>query len=196
MSRLIFIDFETTGLSYREDCPTELGILETDLEGNVISEYESLIKLPKGKTVPKFITDLTGITTEKLEVEGKEIEEVKKEIEGYFTGDELVIAHHASFDLGFLKGHFDIEPNNFMCTRVAWSDFERESASLQNIYNRHFGQKIQEHRALEDVYMLKLIYFKWKQLNKGNKDIQEYVNILKEMEGRKLDYVPYNALVL
>lgn len=192
--RYMYIDLETTGLNYKEDFPTEVAFLVTNEEGEVIKEYQSLIKLPKGVKLPPFIVGLTKITDEVLDTYGKGIKQVEKEIKQVLTEDIIVIAHHASFDLGFLSHHFGINPDKFLCTRVLWNEEDKsKSAKLENIYNRYFDEVIQEHRAMEDVYMLRDIHVKWKEIRTFTEE--EFYNRLKETPGRPLNFIPNNAKV-
>src|SRR5699024_5118 len=73
---------------------------------------------------------------------------------------------NASFDLGYLSYHLGINPTNFICTRFLWKEEDKNrSAKLEDIYSRYFGNVTQQHRALDDVYMLRDIYFKWKEVS-------------------------------
>src|SRR5699024_8496300 len=147
--------FETTGLSPDEDYPTEVGVLLAD-GIKPIKTFSSLIKLPEGVKVPEFITNLTGLTTEKVNTEGTDKEVIKEELLDMIDDNTntLVVAHNANFDLGFLYHHFGIKPKNFMCTRtIEFLTNPQQSTSLEPTYKRYFGEIEQEHRALFDVYM-------------------------------------------
>lgn len=193
MERFLFLDFETIGLNYREDEPTEIAFIITDSKGKVEEEYSQLIKLPRWKQVPEFITELTGITTELLETEGKHLGEVKQEVQRIIQGDEVVVAHHASFDLGYLSYYFGIQPDKFLCTRHMWHTMEQNRrAGLEAVYRRNIGEITQDHRALNDVYMLRDIFFKWEEV--GNKPKEEFYNVLSRVNGRELPFIPKNLI--
>lgn len=195
MGNLIFLDFETTGLDYKKDRPTEIAFVKEDSKGNILEEYEQLIKLPKGEKVPEFIVNFTGITDELLKSKGKDLKEVTQEVQKLIGVEDIVIAHHASFDLSYLKEYFGIIPNNFICTKYMWSTFGFEGSNgLEKLYKKHIGEIEQDHRALTDVYMLRDIYHKG--LEVGDKKAEEYINTLAIINGRELSYVPENAEVV
>lgn len=95
----IVVDIETTGLSLTENEIIEIGAVLVK-EKQVMSRFQRLIK-PK-KSISKSIEDLTGITNEMLNLEGKELSEVLSEFLE-FAGDLPAISHNADFDYGFLR---------------------------------------------------------------------------------------------
>jgi|SRR5699024_1119071 len=189
------IDFETTGLSPENDYPTEVAILKVNLENGNEEEFESLIKLPKGVEVPSFITELTGLTTEKVNEKGQSIQFIKELLEEMIINDTLVVAHNANFDLGFLYHHFGIKPVNFICTRtIEFLTNPEVSSSLEPTYKRYFEDVEQEHRALKDVYMTINLFDKHKEVHGSG--IEFFLNKVMITPERKLVYTPDNAKVL
>ena len=65
---------------------------------------DRLVRLPEGKCLPPFITNLTGITDEQLQTEGVEPEEAARDFCALLEGAErpLLVAYNAQFDLNFL----------------------------------------------------------------------------------------------
>lgn len=192
---VLFLDFETSGLFYQKDVPTEVAIKKVRRkDGKVLGEYQSLIKLPDGRELGKFIKDLTGLTEHELEEKGKDIEEVKKEIQRFFTPDTVVVMHNASFDLGFLHGHMGIDPENFICTYTLYSLIEPKGVGcgLQDIYARYIGDEVQSHRAMGDVLMLEEIF------NYADEGVHmpEYLNKMIKRSGREILYEPVGVTVI
>ena len=68
-------------------------------EGKEISYYQSLISCEQ---IPETVIQLTGITREILEQEGKPMDQVLKEVLE-FIGDTRIVSHNASFDWRFLQ---------------------------------------------------------------------------------------------
>jgi len=66
---IIIFDTETTGIDHKRDEIIELAALRVSY-GEVVEEFDYLIKLSPGKSLSAFISDLTGITKEQLEAEG------------------------------------------------------------------------------------------------------------------------------
>lgn len=95
---IVVFDLETTGLSSTRDEIIEIGAQRLRA-GEVISSYSVLVK-PKGEISQKTI-ELTGIDASML-LGKPSIEEVLPEFIDYCEGSVLV-AHNASFDVGFVK---------------------------------------------------------------------------------------------
>lgn len=194
-SAVTIIDFETTGLNPNIDYPTEVAVRRIDWRG--ATDYSSMIMLPEGVEVPEKITELTGLTTEKVNSEGAEKEEVLVNLMNMIDENTLVIAHNANFDLGFLFHHFGIEPAYFMCTRtIEILTAPHLNASLQNVYDRYFPEKrVQEHRAMSDVEMTSRVLEKQIDLI-GKDEIRFFNRKIVRMPDRDLVYTPHNAIVL
>lgn len=196
-SKLMVIDFETTGLSPKTNQPIEVGVLKKEYISFQEFEktYSTLIKLPKEGVIPKFITNLTGLTTKEVNKDGVKRDVIRKKLLSMIDDDTLVIAHNANFDLGFLYYHFDIKPKQFLCTRtVEFLTHPHESSSLEATYIRYFGETKQEHRALSDVYMTMEVLEKQIEIHGRNMDY--FLNKVVITPERNLVYIPYNATVL
>jgi DNA polymerase III subunit epsilon len=195
------LDFETTGLKPHEDYPTEVAVKVFSEEG-LVAEYSSMIMLPEGVEVPEFITNLTGLTTEKVNSEGADIEEVKGKLLKLLTPpldiSILVIGHNVNFDLGFLYYHFGIQVPHFMCTRtIEILSNPVHNASLQNTHERWFPehQVEQEHRASSDVDMTFEVFVAQANFH-GSLNFGYFLNRLVNMPDRELTYAPQGAIVL
>ena len=104
--RIVVFDTETTGIEFGRDEIIELGAAAFSPAGETGS-MDLLIRLTPGRTLPPFITQLTGITPEQLEREGVEKTDACTAFcdllgEGERT---LLAAYNAQFDLNFLY-HF------------------------------------------------------------------------------------------
>jgi DNA polymerase III subunit epsilon len=194
-SAVLVLDFETTGLSPQENYPTEVAVKRIDWRG--VTDYSSMIMLPEGVEIPEKITELTGLTTEKVNSEGAEKEGVLVNLMRLIDENTLVVGHNVNFDLGFLFHHFGIEPAHFMCTRtIEILTAPHLNASLQNVYDRYFPEKrVQEHRAMSDVEMTSHVLEKQVDLI-GKEAIQFFRNRIVHMPDRDLVYTPHNAIVL
>ena len=93
----VVFDVETTGLSTAYDTIIELAAVKIK-EGKVIDKFESFAN-PHRPLSAKII-ELTHITDDML----KDAPEVDEMIAKFyeFIGDAIVVAHNASFDMGFL----------------------------------------------------------------------------------------------
>lgn len=97
----VVFDVETTGLSAVYDKIIELAGVKMQ-NGEVIDTFEAFIN--PGHPLSAFTTELTGITDAMLQDAPPEAEVLQKFYE--FSKDTILVAHNASFDMGFLnKGY-------------------------------------------------------------------------------------------
>ena len=103
--RLVLFDTETTGLFFSRDEIIEFAAVVVERvngQATVTEEYDQLISLTPGNTVPDNIARLTGITTEDILARGIPKATVCADIARMFTGNTLLLAYNAHFDLSFL----------------------------------------------------------------------------------------------
>lgn len=153
MNDLVIIDTETTGWNHNYHRVIEVAAVRV-VHGEIIDTYSSLIKT--SASVPRFITQLTGITKRDLNKEGKEPEIVFPEIRS-FIGDSTFVAHNVNFDYRFLNAEFErlelqLMENPRLCTvRVA----RRSNLPIPNFKLTTIKEFLQldykSHRALNDV---------------------------------------------
>ncbi len=94
----VSFDLETTGLSVMDDDITEFGAVRYK-NGQEIGRIQSLIK--PHKKISQKITNLTHITNEDVK-NAPDIQEFLPKILDFF-GDDVIVAHNATFDVGFLN---------------------------------------------------------------------------------------------
>lgn len=116
MQEYVVVDLETTGLDPYNGCEIiEIGITEIK-DNQIVRNYSRLIK--PNKTIPHFITEITGITNEMVENE-EGIETVLPRFRK-FLSNRVMIAHNAKFDLKFLNYYlekYNLELiENHLCT--------------------------------------------------------------------------------
>ena len=104
--RYIWLDFETTGLDLLKDEPIQLWIVEIDINGNVIDQYQTLLRPEKElKELKNIVSFITNIDLKDLET-APTPSEVEKEISRFFWKNTIVIWHNVAFDLSFLNRFF------------------------------------------------------------------------------------------
>ena len=103
--RLVLFDTETTGLFFQRDEIIEFAAVVVENRGGeavVTREYDELIALTPGNSVPPKIEQLTGISTQDLLERGIPKEQVCSDIADMLQGNTLLLAYNAHFDLSFL----------------------------------------------------------------------------------------------
>ena len=202
LTNIVFLDFETTGLSPEKDHPTEVAVKrleQSPITGQWMqTDYNEMIQLPQGVEINDFIQELTGLTTEKVNSEGISKDQVKLDLTELIDEKSLIVAQSANFDLGYLKHHFDIEPTHFICTKtVEFFTAPHLSTSLNDLYKRYAPEKSfeQTHRAMDDVEMMVEVFLAQAN-NYGADAFGFFVNRIAVMPERPLVYKPHNAIVL
>ena len=95
------LDIETTGGSPKTEKITEIAIFFHDGK-RIVDEWSTLLN-PE-KTIPYFITGLTGITNEMV-ANAPAFYEVAKEIVER-TENHTIVGHNVEFDYSFIKSEF------------------------------------------------------------------------------------------
>ncbi len=146
------IDIETTGGSAKREKIIEIAIIIFDGE-KIIDSFESLIN-PQ-RSIPPFITSITGITNEMVKDAPKFYEIAKKIVD--ITEDCIFVAHNSRFDFGFIRLEFQELGYTYSRKQLDTVKLFRrffpglKSYALGNLI-QHFGiQTDARHRAMADV---------------------------------------------
>jgi DNA polymerase-3 subunit alpha/DNA polymerase-3 subunit epsilon len=102
---ILFLDTETTGINKAIDRIVQIAWIVADYEGEISHEKNFIIK-PDGFYIPKQSTAIHGITNDIAEKTGDSLEDVLDELITDAEEAEILVAHNAAFDIGFLKGEF------------------------------------------------------------------------------------------
>ena len=161
--KLVLFDTETTGLNFSRDEIIEFSAVVLEVRGNeavVVQEYDNLVSLSPGNTVPPMIENLTGISTMDILERGIPKEQVCRDIAEMFAGNTLLLAYNAHFDLSFLfylllrngdptilKGKDKLDLLTVYKDR---RDFPHKLCNAIDAYR--LGDKVvNSHRAIDDV---------------------------------------------
>jgi DNA polymerase III epsilon subunit-like protein len=101
LKNYIVWDLETSGLNPEKDKILEIGAIVIR-DGNIVKEFSALLN--HKIDIDPVITNLTGLTKEKLEAEGRDPKEVIGEFIGMLQEEEMNVTHNGfRFDIPFLK---------------------------------------------------------------------------------------------
>ncbi|MFM7718019.1 MAG: DEDD exonuclease domain-containing protein [Actinomycetota bacterium] len=148
------VDLETTGGSPIDAAITEIGAV-TYRGGERLGTFETLIH--PGQPIPRFVAHLTGID-DRMVADAPSIGAVLPSFLEFARG-AVIVAHNASFDVGFLSAALDradLEPlaGPVVCTaklarRVVWPDVPNVRLATLAGYFRTPTQP--SHRAFADA---------------------------------------------
>lgn len=168
----VLVDIETTGFSPVKDNIIEIGAIKVE-KNKIINKYNQLIKI--NELLSPFTTKLTGITDEMLQT-GKEIREVLKEFV-QFTGNNVIIGHNVTFDLGFLsyncKKYLNYNLNNdyvdtlCIARKLVPNSINYKLGTLANLFNVSYEGA---HRGLKDVEITYEVYNNLRKINGHRKN--------------------------
>ena len=172
----VVVDIETTGLTPSSEI-IEVCALHI-VDGNVVDKYNSLIDYPERKSLPKKITELTGITLDMMREEGGYVEDVLQKLKN-FIGNKVIVCHNAKFDLNFLikkmdKYINDSLYNDFIDTLYISREFLSDELSNHKLPTiaKHFNiDTTNLHRAEGDCIITYQVYENLKEFFKP-----EFVN--------------------
>ena len=147
------LDLETTGLSFRTEKITEIGIMKMNEKGEVIDEFECFVN-PE-KPIPQRVVEVTNITDDMVK-DAETIDKVMPKVLE-FVGDSVIVAHNADFDVGFLKYNakqlgLSLDNTYLDTLRLAkdlFPDFKKYKLGI--IADKLGIEVLVAHRALDDV---------------------------------------------
>ena len=98
----VVFDVETTGLSAIYNDLIQVAASKM-YKGNIIAEFDEFIS--PGHPLSAFTTELTGITDDHVK-NAKSLEQVLQEFQE-FCQDTVLVAHNATFDVGFMNANYE-----------------------------------------------------------------------------------------
>jgi DNA polymerase-3 subunit epsilon len=152
---LVFVDVETTGMSYVRSRVIEVAALRVE-DGQIKQSFTSLVD--PGTELPAFITGLTGIARSDLKGApsfydiAEQLYEVLK--------DAVFVAHNVRFDYGFIKHEFrrtgkQFNPKQLCTVKLSKALYPAERGhKLQNLIDRCDIKVNARHRAYDDAHAM------------------------------------------
>ncbi len=192
------VDIETTGGSARIEKITEVAIYLHDGE-KITGEFVSLVN-PE-RSIPYFITNLTGITNEMVEDAPRFYEIAKTIVE--LTEGRAFVAHNARFDYSFIRQEFKSLGFNFRRKIIDTVTLSRKlfpghrSYSLGNICRDLRIEINGRHRASGDalatVKLFEMLLEKDREVNGNRSNLIRNTRLSKlnpRLDISKIDLIP------
>lgn len=161
--KFVIFDTETTGLNFSRDEIIEFSAVVLERRGNEVAvtrEYDNLVTLSPGNTVPPMIENLTGISTQDILERGVSKQRICADIAEMFDGNPLLLAYNAHFDLSFLfylllrSGDPTIlKGKDKLDLLTVYKDRRPYPHKLCNAIDAYAlaGKVVNSHRAIDDV---------------------------------------------
>ena len=184
--RLFLFDTETTGLSFQRDEIIEFAAIVVEKrDGQVVvtQEYDELITLSPGNTIPLKIQQLTGITDQDIKEKGIPKTQVCQDVARMVAGNTLLLAYNAHFDLSFLFYLLlrDGDPailkgKDKLDLLTVYKDRRNYPHKLCNAIDAYglTGKVVNSHRAVDDVLATLEVM---KEMEAERSDLLCYVNL-------------------
>ncbi|WP_281658006.1 PolC-type DNA polymerase III [Halobacillus sp. Cin3] len=174
----VVFDVETTGLSAVYDKIIELAAVRIQ-GGEIVDRFESFAN--PHHPLSQTTIDLTGITDDMVK-DAPEIEEVLKDFHTW-TGDDILVAHNASFDMGFLNAGYQAidlgKAENPVIDTLELARFlvpELKNHRLNTLCKKFDIELTQHHRAIYDAEATG--YLLWKLLKRAmEREITNHQNL-------------------
>ena len=201
--RIIVFDTETTGIDFGRDRIIEIGAAALEA-GAETGGLDLFIRLPEGRRLDPFITNLTGITEERLAAEGVGGQEAAQAFAGLLEGAErpLIAAYNAQFDLNFL--FYLLQPwglagvlrkPRFLDALTVYRDRRDYPHKLENaIAAYHLEDRaVNSHRAIDDARAAALLL---EAMAEERDDLERYIDLFGThpkygVSGRRIASVTY-----
>ena len=201
--RLVLLDTETTGLDFRRDEIIEFSAVVLERQG-MVQQYDELVTLSPGGSVPAKIQELTGITDMDIRERGIPKTRVCRDIAQMIQGNALILAYNAHFDLSFLFYLLlrDGDPailkgKDKLDLLTVYKDRRRYPHRLCNAIEAYglSGQVVNSHRAIDDVIATVAVM---EAMEVERDDLLSYVNLFGYnpkygVEGKPIGSVTYKA---
>lgn len=201
----VVFDTETTGLNFARDEIIEFSaaVMEVqDGSAQIVQEYDHLISLTPGNTVPPMIQQLTGISTEDIAREGIPKAQLCRDLAEIFAGNTLLLAYNAHFDLSFLyylllrNGDPTIlKGKDKLDLLTVYKDRRDYPHKLCNAIENYdlAGKVVNSHRAIDDVLATVAVM---EAMAAEKDDFERYVNLFGYnakygLEGKPIGSVTY-----
>ena len=184
--KLVLFDTETTGLQYSRDEIIEFSAIVVERvngQTTVTREYDELVQLTPGNTVPPVIEKLTGISTKDVLEKGISKEKVCADIAEMFEGNTLLLAYNAHFDLSFLYylllrsgDPMILKGKDKLDLLTVYKDRRSYPHKLCNAIEAYGLQDkvVNSHRAVDDVLATLAVM---EAMEQEEKDLERYVNL-------------------
>lgn len=203
--RLVLFDTETTGLSFSRDEIIQFSAVVLERRNGAVEtvqQYDHLITLTPGNSVPPKIQELTGITDLDILERGISKEQLAQDLAQLVAGETLLLAYNAHFDLSFLYyfllRHGDptiLKGKDKLDLLTVYRDRRTPPHRLCSAIEAYglVGKVVNSHSAIDDVIATVAVM---EEMIRERNDLMNYVNLFGYLpqfgvDGKKIGSVNY-----
>ena len=203
--RLVLFDTETTGLAFSRDEIIQFSAVVLERQAGQVGEaerYDHLVTLSPGGFVPPKIQELTGITDLDIMERGIPKEQLCADIARMISGNTLLLAYNAHFDLSFLYylllRHGDptvLKDKDKLDLLTVYRDRRAYPHRLSNAIESYglSGKVVNSHSAIDDVIATVAVMG---EMVREKDDLLNYVNLFGYLpqfgvDGKRIGSVNY-----
>lgn len=158
----VIVDIETTGLNPQSDQIIEIAACRVK-ERKIVDEFTTLVN--PGVEIDKEIEELTGITNEMIKDSPNISVALKQFLE--FCKEDILVAHNAKFDMGFISkslrdNYFDFMPDYIDTLALSRFLFPEMQCHKLSVLCRELEiENESQHRALGDANATAKMFIKF-----------------------------------
>ena len=192
MEHIVWFDLETTGIELTEDRIIEICMIKTDLDGNEVDKYYSLVN-PDGKENRPEAVEKHGITMEML-TDAPLFKDIANDVLEFIGDSGLGGYNIQRFDIPllieeFFRCNIIFEYRNRPFIDPLIITIKKEPRDLSSLYKRLTGKEMEgAHRAEADVQATIEIFSKQKTLYDLTPDMVELDKEINEERKNTIDY--------
>lgn len=175
----VVFDVETTGLNTSLDSIIQISAVKYK-DSQLHSTLDFIVKPSNKKRITPFITELTGITQDRVDKEGKDFKVVIKDFLDFIEG-EILIGHNLKFDIAILtsecKRHkIELQGEKYFDTYLLSKKklpyLDKGEYKLEKLKNRlpENIKSLESHNALNDCKICAELYLYLKNIGDLNYD--------------------------
>ncbi|AKG05730.1 PolC-type DNA polymerase III [Salimicrobium jeotgali] len=175
----VVFDVETTGLSAVYDKIIELAAVKIE-EGEIVDRFESFAN--PHQPLSETTVELTGITDDMVN-DAPEIEKVLNDFKEW-AGEDILVAHNASFDMGFLNTGYESvgisKSQNPVIDTLELARFllpDLKNHRLNTLCKKFDIELTQHHRAIYDAEATGYLLWKLVKKTMDEKEIYNHKNL-------------------
>ena len=194
---MVVFDIETTGLDNRSCRITEIGAVKIR-DGEVVDVFNTFVN-PE-MLIPEEVVRLTSITNEMV----ADAPTIREALPAFFAfiGDDLLIAHNANFDCGFIRAaatECGLPFENSYLDTLALSRYlnpDLKRHKLDVLVEHYKLGEFQHHRACDDAAVTARIFFEMvRQLGEeGIRDVEAMLDAMSE-KSDPLKLKPHHMII-